>query len=322
LGSQSDISAQKGGRVRDGAWHGPEVLYIMGPARSGSTILEILLAANRELAGGGELFAVGRDGFAFNRLCSCGEKFRDCPRWSKVAEQIDLSQNVAGVDSEGLFEMMQKMDWHEGFVRHITVGVSGDLERAYSEFNRAIIRAMGKVTGCPVVVDSSKYVGRALFLDRVLDGRVKVIYLTRSPRRVLHSFQKQNRDEQPPRSALSALIYLFVVTLMCWYVSMRLGQRCIHVSFDALQADADRELARIAEWSGYDLGTARKKIEEGGWFSTGHIMTGNRLRKKDRVKFRRGSEKNIKLSGARAVVEMILKVWYGFFGLSSEAGKS
>jgi len=62
----------------------PDIIYIMGTGRSGTTILEVLLTNNARIVGAGELKHIFRDGFLANRQCSCGHATLDCAMWSAV----------------------------------------------------------------------------------------------------------------------------------------------------------------------------------------------------------------------------------------------
>ena len=70
----------------------PKVLYIMGTARSGSTILEILLSKGKGVFGAGELTSLIQDGFIENKQCSCGSSCADCDVWGRVSEILKLDK--------------------------------------------------------------------------------------------------------------------------------------------------------------------------------------------------------------------------------------
>src|SRR6476659_9772003 len=65
----------------------PRVLFIAGPARSGSTLLAMLLGATDGMVDTGELNYAWRTVFLRNEYCGCGRRFRDCRFWSAVVDR-------------------------------------------------------------------------------------------------------------------------------------------------------------------------------------------------------------------------------------------
>ena len=86
-----DMASQPVREVRDCTATGradartlPQIVYIMGTGRSGTTILEVLLANNPGFTGVGEVHRVVRHGFLEDRVCSCGKSARQCEVWAQV----------------------------------------------------------------------------------------------------------------------------------------------------------------------------------------------------------------------------------------------
>ena len=62
----------------------PCVLYVVGAARSGSTVLQTVLGSHAQIEGVGELGFLSRSGHVFEEYCACGEPADVCPYWSEV----------------------------------------------------------------------------------------------------------------------------------------------------------------------------------------------------------------------------------------------
>ena len=62
----------------------PLVLYIAGWGRSGSTLLERLLAEVDGVTLLGEVVHLWERGVREDELCACGTAFSGCPFWSEV----------------------------------------------------------------------------------------------------------------------------------------------------------------------------------------------------------------------------------------------
>ncbi len=65
---------------------GPRVVYLGGLGRSGTTLLERLLAARPGVCAAGETVHLWQRGLVRNELCGCGLPFAACPFWHRVGE--------------------------------------------------------------------------------------------------------------------------------------------------------------------------------------------------------------------------------------------
>src|SRR5437870_3902580 len=63
------------------------VLYIGGCTRSGSTLVDRALGQLPGLVSTGELGLLTTHCLTENRLCGCGQRFRDCSFWREVGER-------------------------------------------------------------------------------------------------------------------------------------------------------------------------------------------------------------------------------------------
>ena len=258
------------------------VLYIMGTARSGSTILEILLAHGERCLGVGELTAIVQDGFIENKLCSCGAPFDQCTFWGKVKEKLALSQEAL----QEWAELQHKVDWHTGFLRQCFGLLSVHAWERYCEYNRKLLQALREISGVGIIVDSSKYAGRALALSRMNEVDLRVICLTRSPEGLMASFQKPNKEEQRSKKPWAVFCYYVFVMISLRVAMMKLGEDRIYtLRFEELLANPVGQIARLAAWASMDQGKTLWRLDKRKYFDVGHLVTGNRLRKQGRVRF-------------------------------------
>jgi hypothetical protein len=291
----------------------PQILYIMGTGRTGTTILEILLANNPGMVGVGEAKHIFRDGFIRNLPCACGRAGLECELWSRVLEMSGW--NLRECEDRG--RLVEHVESHARFP-FVWLGAARarSLER-YRRTHETLFRAVGAITHAQVIVDSSKYAGRALLFARLFPDRVKVLCITRSAAGMLKAFQKVNDGEQRPKGRLAVAAYYLYVLACMRVVRRRLGERCFEITFEELNSDPAVVLARIERWSGWSLVCAREKVASGGLLSVGHIVTGNRLRRKGAVRF----EPSAAMIGRQSVGERRLAAalercrrWLGFSG--------
>ena len=173
--------------------HSPAVpvLYVGGYTRSGTTLVGLMLDKLPGVTSAGELRYVWRQGPLNNRLCSCGTPFRECPFWSEVGRRAyggwDRVPLDALVDFEQRYLRVRFIPWFtlsrrpRGFARART---------DYVEHLAQLYRAIRDVSGCSVVVDSSKDPTYGFALRTVPGIDLRLVHLVRDSRGVAYSWTK------------------------------------------------------------------------------------------------------------------------------------
>ena len=75
-----------------------KIVYITGFGRSGSTLLDILLASAPSAFGCGELNALLREGIFGGDPCACGEPVANCPLWQDVMNGWSITGDAASLN--------------------------------------------------------------------------------------------------------------------------------------------------------------------------------------------------------------------------------
>jgi len=178
-----------------------KVLYIVGVGRSGSTMLGNILGQIDGFAYLGEMSVIWNRGLIENRLCGCGEKFRDCPTWKAIFNEA--LGGMSEVNAEAMTRLRSKVFNPLNTLRLVRRPESfpdkaaGDGHAWLAEFGeatRAIYRAAQHVTGSRVLVDSSHnplYAGLLLSLPEI---DLRLVHLIRDPRAVVYSRQRNKFD--------------------------------------------------------------------------------------------------------------------------------
>ena len=258
------------------------ILYIMGTGRTGTTILEILLSNTPAIRGLGEVTKLFRDGFFRNETCSCGQPFSTCSHWKPVRDQF---LGMSCDDIRRCMDTVRFFDWHTNFFAHWAGVGFEERFQLYGTINDRIYRSMGESWEGRYLLDSSKYAGRALGLQRMYPGRVKILCMTRSPQGLISSFRKRDAGEQKPKSLPNVVAYYSYVLLCCRLVARKRGMDVLHMRYEDLLQDPVRELGRIGNWLSLDLSPSQGKIERNEPLARGHIITGNRLRRQRELRF-------------------------------------
>jgi membrane-associated phospholipid phosphatase len=167
------------------------LVYIAGPSRSGSTLLDLILSQILGVVSTGELQYVWTRGVLENEPCGCGKAFRECPFWRAVGEEafggwhnldvhevIALQQDVVRLRHlPRLLASHPRPGFHEKLVAYATC-----MERLYL--------AVAGVSGSSVVVDSSKTPSSMLLLRWMSRVNPRVLHLVRDSRGVAFSWTK------------------------------------------------------------------------------------------------------------------------------------
>ena len=263
---QADAGNRQTTGVRAGSGRFDHI-YVMGAGRSGTTLLSIMLGAHPATGVRGELLQFA-EYWRRNLECSCGKPVRECRHW------LDAGQGLPGDDVESAVEydrVISESERHWRVAQYLLAPRTA--AKAYVEALRRLFLALGR---SGMVIDASKYVARALVLDKIADFRVGYVYIVRDARGVLHSFSK---PVQRPKSAMAAALYYVLVNgvaqLAVW---TRLRGRAIKVRYEDLVAEPARELERIGRFLGLDMSGVIASIAAGEPLDIGHMVSGNRIR--------------------------------------------
>ena len=161
------------------------VLYVAGTGRSGSTLLARILDRADGVFAAGELRYVWQRGLVEDRLCGCGEPFSRCPFWQAVMQR---AYGGRPLDARAVIATQRALTRLRQVPRILTVG-GPEAPAGYLETLSRLYRAVAEVSGCEVVVDSSKLPSYGFVLAQVPGLDVRVVHLVRDPRGAAHSWR-------------------------------------------------------------------------------------------------------------------------------------
>ncbi len=275
-----------------------KVIYILGYGHSGSTLLDIILGHHDRIVSVGELAEFDPCADASRAQCSCGRTHRQCAFWRRIAERFQgalLCRDTAFQTLPPTYfdNWSSPISWHRLFHQHRQ---SSARYRKYQNDLRAIYQFILELSGCPVVVDSSKSPCRAAslaWLRPAID--VRFIHLVRDGRAVSWSMiRKRQRKGKAPLTSrqqrqvlLRTLCGWIMVNLQAELVGRQLGRgRYLRIRYEDLFADQPWFFNRVAGIIGEDLDGLLRIVASGGELKTGHIVAGNKIRRQARVTLR------------------------------------
>jgi hypothetical protein len=173
-----------------------KVLFIAGGGRTGSTILHNVLGQVNGFAAVGELRYVWGRGVLNNQSCGCGVNFADCPFWSEVMQRA-----FGGIDAAFAREMLAFTESHR--IHDLPLAAFAVTRRRqlrrlglYRERLGALYAAIQSVSGCRVIVDSSKNPSYGYLLREIDHVDPYFLHFVRDAPPVAHSWGKR-KDFEP-----------------------------------------------------------------------------------------------------------------------------
>lgn len=264
------------------------LVYIGGAGRSGSTLLERMLAGIPGFWSVGELVFIWERGLKRNDRCGCGARFRDCVFWSQVGDAGFGGWGQVDVDKAAW--LRATVDRHRNLDRISGLRGRGRLEAAmtaYGDLTGRLYQAVREVSGASVIVDSSKSVGYALLLRDLPSFELDLIHLVRHSHGVAYSWSKRVRkpgvgDGNGFMSvhARSWAVGLWIADNLLCDAAARRMPRATRVRYEDLVADPRAELSRIL--GDLDLPAADRTLSFLGDASAelpaSHAIAGNPMR--------------------------------------------
>jgi Sulfotransferase family len=235
------------------------VIYVISLGRSGSTILGNVLGEIDGFVHAGELRTIWGQGLQRDRLCGCGVPIRRCEFWKAVLDAVDLRS--LGVDAEAVFRWQSKTVRLRRTPRLIW---STDDDRlghplcAYVDIQTKLYRAIADVTGCRVIVDSSKRAADAALLGLLPGIASRYVQLVRDPRAVAFSWQRvktspgeRRRQEMMRYSPWVSTRSWLALHLAAEAIARRRGRdRFLTLRYEDFVASPRAAVERIADLAG------------------------------------------------------------------------
>jgi hypothetical protein len=162
------------------------VLFIGGEGRSGSTVLERLIASNQGMCAVGELKNLFERGVGNRELCGCGEPVLTCELWSEVGRR--LAGGWETPEGRELVDFFHRVNRRRDLPT-VLAGRGTVVARARSIL-ATLYPMIAEITGAEVIVDSSKHPGWAYLLAGTDGIDLRVVHLVRHPSGVVQSWSK------------------------------------------------------------------------------------------------------------------------------------
>ncbi len=168
----------------------PRVLMVAGSGRSGSTLLERALATAPGVVAIGESVHLWERSLRDNELCGCGAPFDKCPFWVRVGEAA--YGGWGQLDPDEVVALRHTVVRTRNLPALIGPGLRPGWRLSRDHLARlvgALLRAVQRVSGAELIVDSSKMPAYAGLLHRA-GVDLRCVEIVRDPRGVAFSLAK------------------------------------------------------------------------------------------------------------------------------------
>lgn len=255
-----------------------KVLFIGGLGRSGSTVLGNVLNEADGFFHAGELCSTFHFGLGYNYKCGCGKPFRSCTLWQSVFEQAFGSM-------EAMKGFKAKRPTSKRLLLHL-IGLKSDarlIDQVYLDALDQLYRAIRVVTGCRVIVDSSKFPAHAFLLLQIPSIKLKMLHLVRDPRGNAYSCHKkvvrkdigEERDVILPRFSSSTTAMRWLLMNMEIETLGRRSGHYMHIRYEDLMQSPESIVENIIEFAGESSACAPRIVEKTLDLGLNHIIMGN-----------------------------------------------
>lgn len=167
------------------------IIYIMGPGRGGSTLLERVLNSAPGVFALGEFHTFWRMNHK-DLVCSCGSSVPRCPFWNEVIATARVGHKELNALRHGEDTIVRTKYLVK--TRFSLPRIAADpAVRSFIEQQRVLFEAISKVSGCNTLVDSSKSAPRAWIMGTMPE--VSILHLYRNATDTIVSWRLPKWDK-------------------------------------------------------------------------------------------------------------------------------
>jgi hypothetical protein len=274
------------------ALRGPRIVYVAGANRSGSTLLEVLLASHPALASAGELFNAARALRDPSAPCTCGKSLGECPLWGEVGRELEALARGRGLTVKDLAKAVRRVEDREALAGYLRGRAPDpDAVALYRAVQEVVLARVARTRpGARFLVDPSKSeygaAARPIALRVHLDADLRILHLVRDPRGVVASARKGSnktliRGEAAGEraSGVRALGSWLRVNRGVARVIAKLGaERALRVRFEELVSEPVAAVGRICGFLALDPAPILAALDGRELARPEHMIAGNRLR--------------------------------------------
>ena len=264
----------------------PKVMFIGGFGRSGSTLLERMLGQTDGFFVIGELRHIWERSFSENQLCGCGKPFKSCEFWRQVVTEVFGSFDRVPLDQ--IIDLKRSIDRIQYVPQMVTPFKLKEYHqkfKTYSAILTEIYQTIQSLSGCDVIVDSSKDHSYGHLLASIKEIDLFTLHLVRDSRATAFSWLRKKRrpeihwavEYMPQYTPLRSSLIWNVMNLSIASIRYRRGQY-LRIRYEDLVSDPSSTLGHVLEFLGErdkSLDFIKNKVVK---LDLNHTVSGNPIR--------------------------------------------
>jgi hypothetical protein len=264
-----------------------KVLSVVGPGRSGTTVIGNILGQQPGWTSVGELRWLWRRGLLDGRPCGCGRPLPDCLVWTETMRRVDARLDPRAPSAD------QVVSWQEALaplrrrlhiLRSTTPHEHDPAELvAYTGLLDAVYAEIAAVSGAHVVVDTSKRPHDATIAARATGVDHYVVHILRDPRATAFSWGRvkplpagEGQAAMATRSPISAAARWIENTVGTVYLRRRIpASRWLFLRYEDFARDPRGAVLALARLVGEPGSTESFSDPRTVRLATAHTVSGN-----------------------------------------------
>lgn len=262
------------------------LVFIAGWMRSGTTLLAELVGSCPGALAVGELTQMW-SALDQDKPCSCGQPVSRCPIWGVVAQRVQALYGIgpAGPNSYVEFDALIRpvmrtrrllalrrlaRDRPEEFPEQV---------RRFVEVMQTVLEVVSEVSGCQVIVESSKQAAPLVAFRLLTDVPLASLHLVRDPRAVAYSESRQGQwvgvkqEFAPPGHSVVRSAALWSTTLILCHLAGRKIPGYRLLLYERLAVDPVGTMTSVA--AGLGLEPPQFVGSHTVCLAPGHLIDGN-----------------------------------------------
>ncbi len=260
------------------------IIYIIGAGRSGTTLIDVLLGNADSVFSAGEL---NRYPLARGEVRGMQEQPDRMEFWNAFGEDF-----ISNFDLARQEQLHQEFEYHSGYVKRLLGKMDKNRYAEYQEYLRQFFALFFSSIEENIIIDSSKYPGRAIALSDTLPYKICYLYIKRDPVQVVKSFAKTDMFI-PPKSWAAANMYYLSINHLCKIALRKLRKKhpVFEIRYEDIVSEPEASLKAIGEAFSLDLSAVVRKVAQDEYLQVGDLFAGNTMRMKRQIKLKRGTPK-------------------------------
>jgi hypothetical protein len=263
----------------------PTVIYLIGTAYSGSTILGAIFGGHPLVEDVGEIaYWTIKTTDLSTRTCSCGQPVSECEFWSVVREKWFEKSGIQDVSEYRRLQLKFERNDVGQFVWRLKNPAQNKEFQEYARLTRALMEVIAEVSGKPYIFDTSKSAGRGLALSKVDGINVAYVHLIRNGLAfIVSSTKRKFKHWQSHGYSQASFVFQFSLkwlftNLAAEIVARSTKRPTAKIFYEQLMSDPEKTLMQAGETLGLDMRQTASQVAAGALIDFHHCVDGSKIR--------------------------------------------